>query len=106
MLKDFEINNKLNDAINATIKQNLYSAQRLCKTDDEKNLFRGQETTMVRDARTDMLKFFPGKEIKKIKNRFSIDRKIKSTPLDSSLITLGTILMRFSLSLNNWETTQ
>ena len=72
-LQEFNMNNKISDAFRQTTNANIITAQKLCKDDAEKSLFRSKEADMIQEARTDLLKFFPGKEIKKTKSNFNCD---------------------------------
>ncbi len=74
LLKEFKNNNKISDAFRQTTDSNLNSAQKLCKTDKEKELFRSKDPEMLKEARISLLKYFPGKEIKKIKKNFNCDK--------------------------------
>jgi predicted ATPase len=82
-LKVYEINNKITDAFRQTINNNLINAQKLCKSDTERDLFRGQESKMLLEARTNLLKYFPGKEIKRIKTNFNCDNALLKNDFNS-----------------------
>ncbi|MBK7436532.1 MAG: hypothetical protein IPI77_06895 [Saprospiraceae bacterium] len=73
-LKEYENNNKITDAFRQTSNHNLISALKLCKTDSERDMFRSKEAEMLKEARVSPLKYFPGKEIKKIKRNFNCDK--------------------------------
>lgn len=97
-LKEFDINNRISDAFRQTTNNNLLSAQKLCKDESEKNLFRGKEAIMIQEARTDLLRYFPGKEIKKTKRGFNPERLlIKKTfqELPSELQSYLSIIKNF-----------
>ncbi|TNE72053.1 hypothetical protein EP331_07975 [bacterium] len=81
-LKEYENNNKITDAFRQTSNSNLTSVQKLCKNDTEKDLFRGKEAEMLSEARTNLLKFFPGKEITKIKRNFNCDKALMTKSFD------------------------
>lgn len=70
-LNDPTIRDKITDAFNATVNANLIAAQKICKTQEDKNIFNGQSHKLIQEARKDILKYFPGKDIKKIKPNFS-----------------------------------
>lgn len=73
-LKDWEVGNKITDAFRQTTNSNIIAVQKLCKNDAEKDIFRSKEANMLQEARKDLLRFFPGKEIKKTKQNFSIEK--------------------------------
>ncbi len=77
-LKVFEVNNIITDAFRQTCNHNLINVQKLCKNDAEKDMFRGKEAEMLKEARLNLLKFFPGKDIKKIKKNFNADKVLTS----------------------------
>jgi predicted ATPase len=80
-LQEFNMNNKISDAFRQTTNANIITAQKLCKDDTEKSLFRSKEAFMIQEARTDLLRFFPGKEIKKTKRNFNCDNVLISKTL-------------------------
>lgn len=77
-LKEYEINNKISDEFRQTTNNNILNSLKLCKDDAEKKLFRGKEGKMINEARQDLLKFFPGKEIKKLKRNFNCDSALQN----------------------------
>ncbi len=77
-LKEYENNNRITDAFRQTSNNNSINALKLCKTDSEKEMFKGKEAKMLHEARLSLLKYFPGKEIKKIKRNFNCDRVLLS----------------------------
>ncbi|MDD3772877.1 MAG: AAA family ATPase, partial [Weeksellaceae bacterium] len=72
-LKEWEVSNKITDAFRQTTNSNIIAVQKLCKNDSEKDIFRSKEAEMLKEARTDLLKFFPGKEIKRLKKNFNAE---------------------------------
>jgi predicted ATPase len=76
-LSDPTIRDKISDAFNATVNANLIAAQKLCKTQEERNIFNGQGHKLIQEARKDILRYFPGKDIKKLKPNFSPTTLIK-----------------------------
>lgn len=77
-LQEYENNNKITDAFRQTSNSNLNNALKLCKTESERNMFRGKESEMLKEARNSPLKYFPGKEIKRIKRNFNCDKVLLS----------------------------
>lgn len=91
-LQKFEINNKISDAFRQTTNANIITAQKVCKDETEKSLFRGKESIMIQDARFDLLRLFPGKEIKKLKRNFNSDNKLLNTKFEDLPIELKSYL--------------
>jgi len=91
-LKEYENNNMISDAFRQTSNNNIASAQRLCKNDSEKDLFRGKEAEMLAEARKDLIKYFPGKEIKKLKGNFNCEKVLMNRQLDDLPEELKTFL--------------
>ncbi|MDQ8004953.1 MAG: AAA family ATPase [Pedobacter sp.] len=77
-LKDYEVNIKITDAFNQTVKSSIQNALKLCKEEDERKLFLNKEAEMIKEARSSLLKLFPGKDIKKIKSNFNCDTILKN----------------------------
>lgn len=77
-LEAYKINNKISDAFKATTTNNIFNAIKLCKNDNERNLFRNKEKIMIDEARKNPLILFPGKEIKKTKRQFSVENALKA----------------------------
>ncbi len=78
MLKEFENNNKITDAFNQTVKSNISNALKLCDSDEDRKLFQNKDAEMIKEARINLLKYFPGKEIKKLKINFNCDKVLKN----------------------------
>lgn len=76
-LKEYDNNVKITDAFNQTTKSNIANALKLCDKEDEKKLFLSKEKEMITEARKNLLKYFPGKDIKKIKKNFNCDKVLK-----------------------------
>lgn len=76
LVKDFENYSKLSMEFNGTITSNLQAAIKLVEEVD-KNLFNSTQTKMTNYANTNILKFYPGKEIKKLKPNFNPDAFLK-----------------------------
>lgn len=76
-LKEYENNIKITDAFNQTVKSNIFNALKLCSNEEDKKLFLSKDAEMIQEARTSLLKLFPGKEIKKIKKNFNCDKVLK-----------------------------
>lgn len=91
-LQEFETNNKISDAFTQTTNANIITAQKICKDEIEKSYFRGKEAKMIQEARLDLLKLFPGKEIKRLKRNFNCDNILISKTFDELPIELQTYL--------------
>jgi hypothetical protein len=76
-LQEFQTYSKISDAFNLTVKTNIINATKLCKNDDERKMFLNKDAEMIREARISLLKYFPGKDIKKIKKNFNCDNVLK-----------------------------
>ena len=77
LLKVYENYSKISDAFNQTARNNLLNSLKLCKNDEERKLFQSKEAEMIQAARLSLLKYFPGKDIKKIKRSFNCDKVLK-----------------------------
>lgn len=91
-LKDYDFNNKILDALVQTTNNSIETAQKLCRNKEEHDLFRGKSSTMLQYARTDIKKFFPGKEIKRLKPDFNTDDFLKSKSLEELPLELQAYL--------------
>lgn len=100
-LKDWEVNNKITDAFRQTTNSNIIAVQKLCKNDNEKDIFRSKEAEMLKEARTDLLKFFPGKEIKRIKRNFNAEKVLLNKQLVDLPIELQTYLSKIKDFFDN-----
>ena len=97
-LKEYETNNKITDAFNQTVKNNLFNAMKLCKNEDEKKQFQSKDADMIKEARINLLKYFPGKEIKKIKQNFNCDNVLKN----KNYIEFPTELQNYLTEIKNY----
>ena len=79
-LQVFRTYSKISDAFNLTAKTNIFNATKLCKNEDERKMFLNKDAEMIKEARNNLLKYFPGKDIKKIKIKFNCDTVLKMKP--------------------------
>ncbi|WP_145857116.1 ATP-dependent nuclease [Pedobacter suwonensis] len=97
-LKDFNTFSIINDAFVQTVNSNLLACLKLCKIDSDRALFNGKLPEMTKEARLNMLKYFPGKEIKKTKANFNCDK----TLLDKEFSDLPSELRAFLLEIKSF----
>lgn len=91
-LKEYNFNNNITDAFIQTTTSNIKSAQKLCRDKEEFDLFNGQDAKMIQYARTNLKKFFPGKEIKRLKPNFNTDEFLIGRSFSELPIELQTFL--------------
>lgn len=85
---DFEKWDNLADAFQATATSNINAAQKLFTTEEDKKKFRNCEKIMKNEAKLKPLKYFPGKEIAKLKNRFKAEKYLVELPKENYPIEL------------------
>lgn len=65
-----------------TAKNNTQAAQRLFNSEVDKKKFRDVEEKMRDEARVHVIKYYPGKDISKFKNRFNADKTLKNLAVE------------------------
>ncbi len=91
LVQKFENFNKLSTEFNGTINANIFSAMKLCD-DEKKKLFNSQQKKMVEEANSNLLKYYPGKEIKKLKTGFNAEKALIKMTFDEYDIELKEFL--------------
>jgi predicted ATPase len=76
VVKQFDNFRKLSAEFNGTITSNIQAVIKIV-ADEHKSLFNNTQKRMSDLADTDILRYYPGKEIKKLKNRFNPDAVLK-----------------------------
>ena len=72
--------NEINDAFGKTVRNACSSAKKLFDDNNIKNKF--DDTKLVTEARKDMIRFYPGKDIKTIKRKFNPTQTIQNADIN------------------------